>query len=435
MKLTVQKLGINGEGIAYLDSKPVFIDGALPTEVVDVTLTSRTITYAKAKINKIIKKSNDRVEPQCPYQKDCGGCSLMHMNEKAQSYYKRQLLVEALWKYGHVRENLVRDMHESKHALEYRSACKLPVQEKNGKLVTGMYKPNSNIFVEIKSCKAHTKEVEFLRTSILHVLNKYHLTAYNPKTRKGIRYLVIRSIQNHGGCTLVTGTNKFSEELINDLMKIEGLETISQSINTNKKSTAIFGKETRVLAGNPYITVRIDDIELQLSSESFFQLNVGQAIALYHLAVDKIDPCDLLVEGYCGVGAMSLLAHKKAKSIIGIESIPQAIINANENAKKNHFDEHIRFICDDAGKSYKKISQNHTVDTLLVDPPRSGIDDAFLETILQNPPKKLIYISCNPSTLGKNLKVLKQYYQVRTVIPFDLFPNTPHVESLTVLTK
>ena len=116
MKLTVQKLGINGEGIAYLDSKPVFIDGALPTEVVDITLTSKTMTYTKAKINKIIKKSNDRVEPQCPYQKDCGGCSLMHMNEKAQSYYKRQLLVEALWKYGHVRENLVRDMHESKHA-------------------------------------------------------------------------------------------------------------------------------------------------------------------------------------------------------------------------------------------------------------------------------------------------------------------------------
>ena len=132
---------------------------------------------------------------------------------------------------------------------------------------------------------------------------------------------------------------------------------------------------------------------------------------------------------------MSLLANKKCQSIVGIESIPQAIENAKTNANINHLDDHIKFVCNDSGTAYKKIVSNSKVDTLLIDPPRTGIDDEFLETILKNPPQKIIYISCNPSTLGKNLKVLKQYYQVRTVIPFDLFPNTPHVESLTVLTK
>lgn len=435
MKLTIQKMGINGEGIAYINKKPIFIDGALPNEIVDASIIDKKDKYAKAKLNKIIKKSNERVKPICPLQKECGGCALMHLDSKGQSYYKRQLLVEALWKYAHVKENLVRNMHDSKNTLFYRSACKLPIEEKNGKLVTGMYKPNSNYFVEIDHCFAHTKEVEELRKSILTVLNNHHLKPYDKKKETGIRYLVIRSIQNHGQCTLITGNDQLDSSLIEDLKKIDGLDTIAQSINTNKKGTDIFGKKINILAGEPYIRIHLDDIELQLSNESFFQLNVEQAIALYHLAVDKIDPCHKLVEGYCGVGAMSLLANKKCQSIVGIESIPQAIENAKTNANINHLDDHIKFVCNDSGTAYKKIVSNSKVDTLLIDPPRTGIDDEFLETILKNPPQKIIYISCNPSTLGKNLKVLKQYYQVRTVIPFDLFPNTPHVESLTVLTK
>lgn len=435
MKLTIQKMGINGEGIAYINKKPVFIDGALPNEVVDASIIEEKDKYAKAKLNKIIKKSHERIKPICPLQKECGGCGLMHLEPKAQSYYKRQLLVEALWKYAHVKEHLVRNMHDSENQFHYRSACKLPVQEKDGKLVTGMYKPNSNYFVEIENCPAHTQEVEQLRKDILSVLNKHHLKAYDKKSETGIRYLVIRSIQNHGQCTIVTGKDKLDSSLINDLKNIEHLDTIAQSVNTNKKGADIFGKKINILAGEPYIRIQLDDIELQLSNESFFQLNVEQAISLYHLAIDKIDPCHKLVEGYCGVGAMSLLANKKCQSIVGIESIPQAIENANTNAQINHLDDHVRFICNDAGVAYKKIVSNSKVDTLLIDPPRTGIDDDFLETILRNPPQKIIYISCNPSTLGKNLKVLKQYYQVRTVIPFDLFPNTPHVESLTVLTK
>ncbi len=435
MKLTIQKMGINGEGIAYIHKKPVFIDGALPKEVVDATITEEKENYAKAKLNRILQKSTDRVKPSCPLQKECGGCALMHLSSKSQSYYKRQLLVEALWKYAHVKENLVRHTHESKENFAYRSACKLPVQEVNDRLVTGMYKPNSNYFVEIDDCKAHTPAVERLRKEVLDVLNKHHLHAYDKKKETGIRYLVLRSIQNHGQLTLVTGKDNLEQSLIDDLASIEGLDTVAQSINTAKKGVSIFGPKTIVLSGEPYITIHIDDIELQLSNESFFQLNVEQAIALYRLAIDKIDPCHKLVEGYCGIGAMSLLANKKSQSIVGIESIPQAIENANKNALINHLDDHIRFVCDDAGQAYKKIASKSKVDTLLIDPPRTGIDDAFLETILKNPPEKIIYISCNPSTLGKNLKVLKQYYQVRTVIPFDLFPNTPHVESLTVLTK
>lgn len=435
MKLTIQKLGINGEGIAYLDKKPVFIDGALPEEIVEASIIQKDSKYYRAKIDHIIKKSKDRVRPQCPYQKECGGCSLMHLKYEKQAYYKKQLLTEALWKYGHVKENFVRDIHTDENVFGYRSACKLPVSEENGKLVTGMYKPGTNHFVSIDTCIVQSEAVESLRKNILHVLNNHHMHAFDKNKNTGLRYLFVRSIQGHGQCALITGNDVISKEIVDALMQIDGLECLAQSINTNRKSVSIFGKETKVLAGSSTIPVVIDEIELQLSCESFFQLNIEQAINLYHMAINKVDKCHRLVEGYCGIGAMSLLANKKADTITGIEVIPEAIKNAKINASRNHLEDHIEFITDDAGKGYIKVLKKGEVDTLLIDPPRSGIDEDFLKTILKYPPKRIVYISCNPSTLSKNLKVLKQYYQVRTVIPYDLFPNTPHVESVTVLTK
>ena len=217
-------------------------------------------------------------------------------------------------------------------------------------------------------------------------------------------------------------------------MSIDGMTGVFQSINTDKKAVAIFGSAVHKLAGEDTMPVKIGDITLSLAPESFFQLNVVQAQEMYKMAVSKIDKCNTLVEAYCGVGAMSLLAHKKAKHIIGIESIPSAVANANENAKKNGI-ENAQFICDDAAEGLKKIAKEREVDVLLVDPPRSGMDDKMLDAIAQALPKKIIYISCNPSTLAKNLKVLKHNYHVTTILPYDLFPHTPHIESITVLER
>lgn len=180
--------------------------------------------------------------------------------------------------------------------------------------------------------------------------------------------------------------------------------------------------------------VTMGGVTISLSPESFFQLNVPQAEKMYETAVSKIDPCGTLVEAYCGVGVMSLMAASKAQHVIGIESVPKAIRNAKANAEANHID-HCEFWCMDAAEGLYKAAAKSSVDTLLVDPPRSGMDAKMIETILKVKPKKIIYISCSPSTLGKNLNDLKHQYHPVTILPFDLFPHTPHVESITVLER
>lgn len=433
MKIKIEKIGINGEGIGYYHRIPIFCDGALPEEIINVKIPTTEAKYYRVKEYTIISPSPLRVKPICPYQKECGGCGLMHMDLEVQKKWKRELLVEALWKYGHVKDHFIRDMKDSENSIHYRNACKLPVQEVNGKIVTGMFQPNSNHFIPIETCMIHTKELEDLRKQVLHILNKHSFPAFNPKSKTGLRYLVLRTLSNESQCTLVTGKDTISKELIDDLMNIPTLVSLSQSIQTDKHAHEIFGKRIQLLAGKETISFMINGISLELSADSFFQLNTEQASKLYDMAVQKIDKCDTLVEAYCGIGAMSILASSKAKHIIGIEYVPNAIENAKRNAMKN--ETQIEFIVGDAAKQLKKICKERKVDALLVDPPRSGLDDAFIETVLENEIKRIVYVSCNPATLGKNLKLLKQKYQVRTVIPFDLFPNTPQVESITVLER
>jgi 23S rRNA (uracil-5-)-methyltransferase RumA len=180
--------------------------------------------------------------------------------------------------------------------------------------------------------------------------------------------------------------------------------------------------------------ISFGNILLNLAPQSFFQLNVSQALQLYQTAVGKIDPCKVMVEAYCGIGAMSLMAADKAEKIYGIEVVPDAIANAKDNAALNHIS-NCEFICRDAAEGLREIAAKENVDILLADPPRSGMDDAMLDAILAAKPKKIIYISCNPATLAKNLKDLKHDYHVVTIIPFDMFPQTPQIESITVLER
>lgn len=433
MKLKFRKMGINGEGIGYVDHKPVFCDGVLPNEEAIIDIIEKKKNYSKAQLKKITFFSNERVKTDYPYYVE-EGCPLYIMNYESQLKYKKQILEETLLKYANVKNHFIRDVHPSPSIEGYRSQCKLPVQESKGHVVTGMYVPNTNHFHPIKRSIIQTPLLEDTRIKIMKMIDKSHLKAYSSKEQKGLRYFVLREIDGKMQCTLVTGKDKIHKELIEEIMSIEGLTGLFQSINTEKKTVNIFGSTIHKLAGEDTMSINISDIVLQLAPESFFQLNVKQAEDMYKMAVSKIDKCDTLVEAYCGVGAMSLIAHKKAKHIIGIESIQSAVDNANENARLNDID-HATFICDDAGKRLKKISKETSIDCLLVDPPRSGMDENMLEAIEEALPKKIIYISCNPATLGKNLKVLKHNYHITTIIPYDLFPHTPHIETITVLER
>lgn len=433
MKLKFKKMGINGEGIGYIDHKPVFCDGVLPYEEAEIDIIEQKKNYAKAQLKKITWFSKERIKTDYAYYVE-EGCPLFIMKYEAQLKYKKQILEETLLKYGNVKSHFVRDFHPSPITLGYRSQCKLPVQESRGHVVTGMYVPGTNHFHPIKRSLIQSEALENARIQIMKLVDHSHLHAYDAKQEKGLRYLVLRVIDGSMQCTLVTGKDKVHKELVEDIMKIDGMCGLFQSINTDPKAVSIFGSKIHKLAGEDTMQVKLHDISLHLAPESFFQLNVQQAQDMYQTAVSKIDKCNTLVEAYCGVGAMSLLAHKKAKHIIGIESVESAVNNANENAKLNGID-NATFICEDAAIGIQKIAQERTIDTLLVDPPRSGMDEAMLEAIEKALPKKIIYISCNPATLAKNLKILKHNYHVATIIPYDLFPHTPHIETITVLER
>lgn len=434
-QIQIVKLGINGEGIGYDHKYPVFVDGALPGEEVLVEITQKTPTYSKGVVKKRLTTSPFRRKPVCPYHAQCGGCGLQHLDYQQQSTLKKQLLEEALWKYGHVKKDLVRKMHDSDQELGYRNQCKLPFGESQGKLFNGFYQKGTNHFMPIETCLAHSEELETLRKQVLNILNSFQLKPYNHSQKSGLRYLVLRVIQGKGQLLLVTGKDILPEACLDSLMELDALQSIHQSKNTHKKILSPYDVPSQKLRGEDTITIQVSNLSIQLSPESFFQLNLPQAQRLYELAVAKIDSCHTLVEAYCGVGVMSLLAKEKADIIYGIESVPQAITNAKKNIALNGLKHPFRFRCEDAAVGLQQIAKTETVNTVLVDPPRSGLNDAFLHAIEQTLPKRIVYVSCNPATLAKNLKVLKHHYQVLTVIPFDLFPNTPHVETIVVLSR
>ncbi len=433
MEILMKKTGINGEGIGYLNRKPVFVKGALQTELCEVEIVSEFERYAIGKLSKVIEPSVHRVLPACPCAEKCGGCSLMMMDETWQLKIKQDLLKEALWKYAKISESKVNRLFRSSKRTGYRNQCKMPLKNVDGKIVCGLYQEGSNQFITIERCLIHDPHLEKVRKQILEVLNRHHMKADDKKT-PGLKTLVLRSLQGKMQCCFVTGRMKMPKEVIDDLLKIETLNSLSQNIQDNRKSHELFGKQWIHLGGYENMVVEICSTKLKLSAASFFQLNTAQAEVMVKHVASLIEPCDILVEAYCGVGLMSLASADKFNQGIGIEVVKEAIVNAKENARINRL-KHLSFIAGDAAKELKKIASQKKVDALIVDPPRSGLDDAMLEAILTSKPEQIVYVSCNPATLAKNLSVLCEVYDVKEIQPLDMFPQTPHVETIVNLKK
>lgn len=435
MKVEIKKIGINGEGIGYVDRMPVFIPGALIGEEVDIKITEKKKRYATAEVNRVMKKSKSRIKPKCQIQHACGGCPLMIARYPSQLEYKYELLKQSLIKYAQINPRLIQRVVPSEEAFGYRNQFKLPVAKEDGELLSGLYMPNSNYFIDVQKCWVHEPGLEEVRADVMKVLNRYAYDAYDYHNKSGIRTIIARGFHGKYQVTIVTGNDTILEQTIEDLMKIRGVYSLWQSIHTVKKTPDIFGPKMIFLAGERYLPLELDGLKLQISPRSFFQLNSTQAVQLYRTIASMVsDHNDLIVEAYSGIGAISLYLKDKAKEIIGIEYIKDAVTNANMNAKANGCD-HVSFLCDDAANKLTYISKKRSIDVLVVDPPRSGLDDEMLDCILKSKIKNIVYVSCNPATLGKNLSVLNARYRVEKIVPIDMFPHTPHVESVCLLVR
>lgn len=433
MKLEIVKAGINGEGIAFFKRKPVFIEGCFPDEVVDADLIDEGRHY-NGRLKAVLKKSPERIKPVCSYADKCGACALMGLKYDGQLAIKMQLLENALYKYAEY-EGKIEGIVKSDDVYGYRNKCNLPIIDYNGKLVNALYKQGSNHPCLITTCFIHEESVEEIRRKILDVLNRYKLQAYDRREKKGMRQLIVRAFDKGAQAVLVTGNDTLKENVIADLKKIKGLKSLFQGINTVRDPIRMMPEKLRPLFGKEKIEVKSLNYELELSPQAFFQLNHKQAEQIYKDAAALIkEKQKLIIEGYCGIGTISLAMHDKAEKIIGIEIIEKAIKDAKDNAKKNKV-ENVEFRCGDAAKEIRKIVEKEKADVIVVDPPRTGLDDELLKTLLKSKAKQIIYISCNPSTLGKDLYILKKEYEIHLVRGYDMFPNTPLVETLVELVR
>lgn len=435
MKIKIEKMGINGEGIGYVNKIPVFVENALIGEVVDVVIKEKQKRYWKGYATNVVLKSADRVKKACRYANVCGACSLMHVRYETQLAYKYDILKQTLIKYAHIDPKKIHKLVKNDQVFGYRNSFKLPFSMKGDQLVCGLYKPNTNHFVAVDKCLIHEKDLERVKGELLQIFNKYHLKAYDYKTKEGLRTLVVRGFNSQYQCCVVSGATPLPKACIEECMNIAGMKSMWQSYHTSKKSKDVFGKTMIHLAGDKVLRFKLKDLDMTLSVKSFFQLHTVQAEKLYEMVASLVEGGnDFIVEAYSGIGAISLYIKDKAKEIVGIEYVNDAVSNANHNAKRNHAD-NVHFECGDAAEKLVKYSKKRNIDVLVVDPPRSGLDDKMLECILRSRIKKIIYISCNPATLGKNIALLDQKYTVDTVIPIDIFSNTAHVESICLLSR
>lgn len=433
MIIEIKKTGINGEGIGYIDKVPVFVNGALIDEIVDISIIGNNKNYKIGRLNRIVKESKERVKPICENYYRCNGCGLMHTTYANQLEIKKELLREALLKYADIDEYV--EIEASEKEFNYRNCLKLPFVNHYGKLALGVYEENSNYICAINSCLIHSELLERLKNEVLDILNRNNLSIYDRKTKKGLKHLVLREIGNRAHMCLITGEDSLSKKVIEELNSIKEIVSIYQCVNTSRNNINIFSNKMIHLAGGKHLVFKIDNLKFNLSIKSFFQLNTNQAKKLYRYVINKLeDNENLIVEAYSGIGAMSLLAKDKAKEIVGIEYVNDAVVNGNVNANINHID-NVKFICGDAAEVLNRQFKKRRIDTLIVDPPRSGLDDKMIEAIENSNINRIIYISCNPATLAKNINVLLRKYEIEDMKAFDMFPQTSHVEVVVSFIK
>ena len=415
-KLSIIRQESTGMGIAKFNKFPVFIENALPGEIVEVNITKLKKSYAVGKVVKYITKSKDRIDIPCSYYETCGGCDLMHQTYASSLDFKRKNLIELIYKFAKVNSNLIKINNIVKSNKNYYYRNKVTFHVKDNKI--GFYKEKTNEIVEIDECII----INPIFNVALKIINK-HL-----ENNKGIRKIIMKSGEYTKELMIILDTTKeIDENLIKELTtKIKGLRSLYK----------FYRNKYKLLYGEEYIQEKLLDKTFKISPKSFFQVNTKQAEEMFKLVKKYITNNDTnILDLYCGIGVISIIINDKNKKILGVDIVKEAINDANINKEINNCS-NISFVASNVKNVLPVIKKaNKTLDVIIVDPPRSGIDKDSIKVIAELLPKKIIYVSCNPTTLCRDLNVLKEKYDIKEITPFDLFPLTHHVECVCVLNR
>jgi len=428
----------DGMGVCKIDGFPIFVQNALKGEKAEIKIVKLNASFGFGRLIEITSKSPFRKEPICDHFSECGGCNLMHMNYQMQLDFKKHRTKETLRKLGRINTS-VKDTVGMLNPYYYRNKTVIPFGEQNGRMISGLYKKRTHDIIDMKRCyiipKITSDIIKYLKT----VFEELNIPAYNETVGVGvIRHIVVRSSYKFDdiSVTIVTLTPKLpKKEIIVKKLTSRYDRVVSIVHNFNPDNTnIILGKKSKVLFGEDFIRDEINGVYFKISHRSFYQVNPAQTEEMYRKAIEYADleANEVIIDAYCGIGTIGLSAAKYAKTVLGVDVVKSAISDAMENARNNNIT-NAKFV---AGKAEDVILQwkNYDVDVMFIDPPRKGCDKVFLETVVQMKIPRIVYISCNVSTLARDLNYLQSKgYDIIEVTPFDMFPQTSHIETVTKL--
>ena len=441
-EIRIERLGTSGEGVGRYENFTVFIPQALPNERVLTVIEEVKKTYARGRIQKILQESPARVTPLCEIYDECGGCQLQHLSYEEQLHAKRAQVVDALTHIGKLPQILVNETLRAAAPWNYRNKMQFPIGLHKGRLVVGCFAQGSHRIINTENCHIQRSANNELANTVREVAEKLHIPVYNEDTHKGIlRHIVGRVGRgNELMAVIVTATKQLprAKDFVRLLReRLPHLVSVHQNIQTYRNNV-IMGRDTELLWGRPTILDTLGRLNFHISPRSFFQVNTRQAERLYEQALTYADlhGTETVIDAYCGTGTITLFLAQKARKVYGIEIVQPAILDARKNARDNHV-KNAEFIVGDATAVMPALyKQGIRPDVVVVDPPRAGCTEIVLRTFANMKPQRIVYVSCNPATLGRDLAILKDLgYITQKVQPVDLFPQTSHVETVVLLTK
>ncbi|MGN1400298.1 MAG: 23S rRNA (uracil(1939)-C(5))-methyltransferase RlmD [Bacillus sp. (in: firmicutes)] len=439
--VTFEDLTHDGAGVAKVDGYPLFVPYGLPGEKAVIKVTKVNKGYGFGRLMELLESSPDRVDNPCQLHKECGGAQLLHLSYDGQLRAKEKQVRETLERIGGLSDVNVHPVLGMDHPWSYRNKVQVPIGEQNGKVVAGYYRKRSHDIVDMENCGVELSMDDKLILTIRDILVANGVSPYDEKEHRGtIRHIMIRWAKATGEIMVVlvtrTRTLPNQEEIIKDIRKaIPSVTSIVHNINV-KRTNVILGDRFVTLWGSSTITDYIGDVKFAISPRSFYQVNPTQTKVLYDKALEYagLTGEETVIDAYCGIGTISLFLAKQAKKVYGVEIVEDAVRDAKRNAELNGITnaEFVAGPAEDVMAEWKE--QGIKPDVIVVDPPRKGCDESLLQSIIAMKPKKVVYVSCNPGTLARDLKILGEGgYQTTEVQPVDMFPQTTHVECVAQL--
>lgn len=433
--------GYEGEGIAKIEDFTIFINGAIKNEKCRILIVKVNKSYAFGKLLEVINKSPNRIASDCKTYKRCGGCSLRHIKYEETLNIKKHI-VQNLVDKSLVTKIQVKDVIGMEKPIYYRNKLQYPVgRDKNGLPVMGVFANRTHEIIPVENCLIQNPAAEKVAKEIFRFIKENNISVYDENSRKGlIRHIVVKIglKTKEIMCIIVSNNEKIEkeDELIETIKgKFPQVKTIIKNIN-NKNTNVILGDKNIILYGDGYIYDKLGDFTFKISPMSFYQTNPIQTEILYNKAIEfaKLDKDDILCDLYCGIGTIGIFASNKVKKVYGIELVEEAVGAAKENAKINNVN-NIEFMVGDVEKAFKVLIDEKKIipNAVIVDPPRRGLDNTTINKLNELELKKLVYISCNPATMVRDLKMLEEKYDIKEIQPIDMFPYTSHVECVAMI--